>query len=79
MENTCYVIYLSGSAVHNNMSIRGVLSNINDDIIIRNQIKEQYQIEFEELASRQTSSYWVFNNITDDKDVKLVIEKTTQY
>ena len=76
MKNFCYVVYLKGAKVHSGMSIQGVISNINQDVVIREQIKNSYGIEFEELSSRFTSDYWEFSNITDDRDVTLCIVRT---
>jgi hypothetical protein len=71
-----YVVYIKGQNVHKGFSLQGTLRSIDDDGI-RKRIKRNYQIEFEELSSRWTSNYWEFKNITDDRDVTLVIEKTT--
>ena len=77
MEEVCYVVYIKGQNVHKGFSLQGTLRSIRNDDGIRKRIKRDYQIEFEELSSRWTPNYWEFKNITDDRDVTLVIEKTT--
>lgn len=73
----CYVVYLKGQNVYQGFSLQGTLHSIRKDDEIRKRIKRNYQIEFEELASRWAPNYWEFKNMTDDRDVTLVIEKTT--
>ena len=41
----------------------------------RDIIKEIHGVEFEELSSRFFNGYWEFNNITDDRDITLVVER----
>ena len=74
-----YVVYIKGEHVHSGMSIKGVIFSIRQDTIIREQIKKDYGIEFEELSSRWIPGHWEFSNITDDRDVTLCITRTDYY
>lgn len=76
MEFT-YVCSLIGNDVFHGHSIIGCISNISDIDKVREKIKTKYGIEFEQLASKfNNSGYLCFTNITDKKDVYLVVERT---
>lgn len=69
-----YVVSLTGKNVfHDNMIVCTItrMSNLSK---VRNYIKQKYGIEFEELASYFTSGWWRFDNVTDDRDISLVVE-----
>lgn len=77
--NTCYIVYLKGENVHGGFSIQGVIASIQLDYIFRKYIKKEYGIEFEDKSSKTIPGYWEFRNITDNKDVTLIIVKSTLF
>ena len=69
-----YVVSLTGKNVfHDNMIVCTItrMSNLSK---IRNYIKQKYGIEFEELAAYLTPDWCCFENVTDDRDISLVVE-----
>ena len=42
---------------------------------VRRRLKRVYGVEFEELSSCFTSSWWKFTNITNDDDINLFVER----
>ena len=69
-----YVVSLTGKDVfHDNMIVCTITRMSNLDKI-RVYIKQKYGIEFEELAAYFTPDWLRFNNVTDDRDISLVVE-----
>ena len=69
-----YVVSLTGKNVfHDNMIVCTITRMSNLDKI-RVYIKQKYGIEFEELSANLTSGWWCFDNVTDDRDISLVVE-----
>ena len=69
-----YVVSLTGKNVfHDNMIVCTItrMSNLSK---VRNYIKQKYGIEFEDLAAYFTPNWWRFDNVTDDRDISLVVE-----
>ena len=69
-----YVVSLTGKNVfHDNMIVCTItrMSNLSK---VRNYIKQKYGIEFEELSANFTSDWWCLDNVTDDRDISLVVE-----
>lgn len=77
--NYCYVVSLVGKNVFKGRVIKGVIPSISMDSIIRDKIKEEYGIEFEEKSGRWSPYHWEFGNITDNRDITLLIEKVLKY
>lgn len=71
-----YVVSLVGEDVFHGWYIHCVITHIDDLNKVRTMIKEKYGIEFEERSVRSTSGWWKFDNITDNKDIKLIVERT---
>lgn len=77
-----WVVTLVGEHVHHGYSIQGVIERINDLCIIREKIKETYEIEFESENSARgdfKSFYQTYDNITDERDITLVLSRTVMY
>lgn len=70
-----YVVSLVGTNVHKSHSTQYVIKHIDDLDKARDIIKKRYNIEFEKLSSRFFDGYWEFMNITDDRDITLVVER----
>lgn len=79
MEFT-YVCSLIGNDVFHGHSVIGCISHVNNIDKVREKIKTRYDIEFEELASVfnmfNNGGYLCFTNITDKRDIYLVVERT---
>ena len=69
-----YVFSIVGNNVfHNGFII--VIKSVNDLDKVRQIVKDRHGIEFEELASRFSSGWLKFANVTDDRDVALLVER----
>lgn len=77
MVDFVYVVSLIGKHVHHNMSIQCVIRNLDILDKVRNNVLTSYGIEFEELSSHFYSGYLRFDNITDDRDISLVVERVS--
>lgn len=75
MNEFAYVVSLVGKRVFNDWSIQYIIKHFDNLDKVRAIIKERHNVEFEQLSSRFTSCYWEFNNITDDRDIRLVVER----
>ena len=47
-----YIVTLEGSEVFHNQSFEGCITHISDLILIREEIKKKYNIEFEKLSAK---------------------------
>lgn len=77
-----WVVTLAGEHVHHGHSVQGVIEVIDDLRIIREKVKEAYKIEFESKNSARDEFehfYQKYENITDDRDIKLVLERMSMY
>lgn len=73
-----YVASLQGKSVFHDFSIQCAMKDLSDLKLLRARLKEEHNLTFDEHSSARasSSSYLVFDNIGDDRDVKLVVEKT---
>lgn len=81
-ETFVWVVTLAGEQVHHGHSVLGVIETIDDLSIIREQVKKTYEIEFESENSGHSdfkSFYQKYMNITDNRDIMLVLERVTMY
>ena len=70
-----YVVSLTGkNVVHDNIIVC-IITRISNLSKVRNYIKQRYGVEFEKVAAYFTSDWWSFDNVTDDRDISLVVEK----
>lgn len=69
-----YVVSLVGKNVFQGNTIVCTITSMYNLDKIRVYIKQKHGIEFEELSAKFTSSWWCFNNITDDRDISLIVE-----
>lgn len=75
MNEFVYVVSLTGKHVFHNWDIQYVIKHIDNLDKVRTKIKENYGIEFEELSSHFYNCWWDFANITDDRDIHLIVER----
>ena len=73
--NEMYLVALVDNHIFQNFMAIGIMSSFYKLDEIRQSIYAKYGVEFEELSSRFTSMYWKFENITDDRDIALYVEK----
>ena len=73
--NFMYVCSIVGNNVFHNGVIIGIIKSVNDLDKVRQIVKDRHGIEFEELASRFSSGWFKFANVTDDRDVALLVER----
>ena len=69
-----YVVSLQGKDVFQGNDVVCTITRMPNLDKIRVYIKQKYGIEFEELSAMFTSSWWCFNNITDNRDISLIVE-----
>lgn len=70
-----YVVSLKGKNVFQEEEIVCTITRMDNLDRIRVYIKQKYNIEFEPLATRFASCWWGFDNITDDRDISLIVER----
>lgn len=71
-----YVVYLQGSKVQGGISHQCLIESYSELDDARKLIKERYNLEFTEYCTKfYGSGLQEFNNITDDRDITLVIER----
>lgn len=75
MNEFVYVVSLVGQYVFNNWDIQYVIKHIDNLDKVPTKIKENYGIEFEEVSSSFYNSLWIFDNVTDDRDIRLIVER----
>ena len=75
MNAFVYVVSLVGKHVFHDWSILCVITRISDLDKVRDKIKEWHNVEFEKLANTFACGYWKFDNITDNRDISLIVER----
>ena len=70
-----YVVSLIGKHVFHDNTIVCTITRMSYLNKIRIYIKQKYNVEFETFASDFTSGWLRFDNITDDRDISLIVEK----
>lgn len=78
MERKFYIAYLIGNDVFANFCLIGVITSLTELDKVRNECRSRFNIEFSSDNSYKKGEgfYHVYNNITDKKDIKLIIEET---
>lgn len=71
-----YVVYLYGQHVWNNCAIQCVIESLDDLVKVREALKEKCEIEFSEKPYRDFPGHKKYINITDERDVNLIVERT---
>lgn len=69
-----YVVSLQGKNVFQSNDIVCTITRMSNLDKVRVYIKQKHGIEFEELSAKFTSSLWCFDNITDNRDISLIVE-----
>lgn len=75
MNNFMYVVALAGNHVFHDYSVQCIIKSMDDLNKARDDIKKRHGVEFEELSSRFTGGLWKFDNITDNRDISLIVER----
>ena len=69
-----YVVSIKGKNVFQGNDIICTITRMSNLDKIRVYIKQKYNVEFETLSVNFTSNWWKFDNITDDRDISLIVE-----
>ena len=69
-----YLVSLQGKNVFQGNDVVCTITRISNLDKIRVYIKQKYGIEFEEFSHLFTSNWCCFNNITDNRDISLIVE-----
>ena len=74
-----YVASLQGKNVFHGFSIQCAMKDLSNLELLRARLKEEHNLTFDEHSSARTSSssYLVFDNIGDDRDIKLIVERVS--
>lgn len=75
MNEFVYVVSVTGKNIYDGCYIQCVIKSMRDLDKVRRRLKKVYGVEFEELSSCFTSSWWKFTNITNDDDINLLVER----
>ena len=70
-----YVVSLVGKNVFQGNTIVCTITRMSNLDKIRIYIKQKHSIEFEKLSANFTSGWWCFKNITDNRDISLIVER----
>lgn len=71
-----YVVYLRGNKVQGGLSHQCLIESFSELGDARKIIKEKYDLEFTDFCTKfYGSGLQEFNNITDDRDITLVVER----
>lgn len=73
--NFAYVCSIVGNDVYNNSVNIGIIDSVNDLDKVRQIVKDKHGLEFEELASNFKIGWLRFSNVTDNRDVALLVER----
>ena len=69
-----WVVNLQGKKVFHDNVIVCTISKLSYLDKVRIYIKQKYNVEFETTSAISTSNWKCFNNITNDRDISLVVE-----
>lgn len=74
-KETMWIVALVGEHVHHGHANQCVISDLNMLDEVRDRIKNTYGLEFSEYSSSSYSlGYRKYDNISDDRDIALVVE-----
>ena len=69
-----YVVSLVGKDAFQGHDIVCTITRMSNLDKVRVYIKQKYNVEFETLSADLTLGWWRFNNVTDNRDISLVVE-----
>ena len=75
MNDFAYVVLLVGAHVSNCLSVKAIIKHLDDLDKIRTIIRDNYGIEVEDLSSCFNDSFLRFDNITDNRDISLIVKR----
>lgn len=70
-----YLCSIVGYDVYNHSVNIGLTDSVRNLDGVRQIIKDRYGLEFEELSSRFGDGWWKYSNITDNRDISLLVER----
>lgn len=75
MNDYVYIVSVTGENIYDGSCIQYVIKSMRGLDKVRRRLKKVCGVEFEELSSCFTSSWWKFTNITNDDDINLFVER----
>ena len=75
MNDFAYVVSIAGSYVFHDWSVKAIIKNIDDLDKVRAMIKDNHGIEFEDKSYNFYNGWRCFDNITDNRDIRLIVER----
>lgn len=72
--NNMYVVQLRGAKVFGGYSNVAIIKSLDDLDKVRKSIKERTGLEFSELASVRFNGLVEFDNVSDEREIKLHVE-----
>lgn len=76
MEKFVYTASIIGDNVHQSRATLYVIDKMNKLKKVRKLIKKYYFVEFEKEPTFEVGGYyWEFDNITDTRDITLIVER----
>ena len=75
MDNYMYVISLAGKHVFHEWSIQCCITSLDKLNKVRDYIKDRHGIEFSKESTNFTIAYRKYDNITDERDIKMIVEQ----
>ena len=80
MHEIIYLVALEGQHVWHNQTFKCFMKSFREFDEVRQILKRDYKIEFEEQTSKFINGYyWSFDNITDDRNIKCVVYAVEHY
>lgn len=80
MTRRIWIVALVGEHVHHGHSNQCVISDIDMLDDVRKTIKSSYGLEFsEQSASTYSIGYMRYENVSDDRDISLVVERLVMF
>lgn len=70
-----YVCSVIGNDIYHNGVNIGIINSVDDLDKVRRIAKDRYGLEFEELASCFKDGWLKFSNVTDNRDIALIVER----
>lgn len=75
MNKHIYLVSLAGKHVFNEWFIECCISSLDKLDKVRDYIKDRYGIEFSKESTNFTIAYCKYDNITDERDIKMIVEQ----
>lgn len=75
MNKHIYVVSLAGKHVFHEWSIQCCISSLDKLDKVRDYIKDKHELEFSKKSTNFTIACRIYDNITDKRDIKMIVEQ----